>query len=344
MTDPTTDTTTDRRPDDDGQRSASPPGPASGASPRWQALMDSVQGRVAEARAMAEARIPGIDLVFEGLDRYQRLNGPALAGLIAFRLFSWLLPVALVTIVATGLAADQGVDVRNTAEESMRLGGSLARSLSQATEETQSSRIQLGVAALSGLLLATSGLLSALHLTHATLWEVPDRKIRKRGRLLSRLLGGVPLFILIVLASSTLRQAGLIGGALGSTLTLVVVFAILVGIGWILPRRTTELRDLLPGAAVGTGLMVGLQAFAAWYLAGRVSRMSATYGAFGIALTLLLYLFLLGQIIVIATLVNSVMYDHRHGAAGVPRARLDQRDDDEDATRQVEALDTEVWP
>jgi uncharacterized BrkB/YihY/UPF0761 family membrane protein len=320
-----------------------PPEPVDEPAPSgWRARLADLQGRAEEARSMAEARVPGLQLVFEGFGRYQRLNGPALAGLIAFRLFSWVLPVALVTIAATGLAADQGVDVQGTAESNLGLGGSLARTLNQATQETQSSRVQLAIAALSGLLLATSGLLSALHLTHATLWEVPDRRIRKRGKLLSRLLGGVPLFMLIILASSTLRQAGLIGGALGTTLTLAVVFGVLVGIGWILPRRATTVRDLLPGAIVGTAMMVGLQAFATWYLAGRVSRMSATYGAFGIALTLLLYLFLLGQIIVISTLVNSVMYDDRHGTSPPP----DQRDDGDDPVRAAEALDADakVWP
>lgn len=324
---------------------AGPPEPVEEPAPpsAWRARLAGLQARAEDTRAMAEARVPGIRLVLEGVARYQRLNGPALAGLIAFRLFSWVLPVALVTIAATGLAADQGVDVQGTAESNLGLGGSLARTLNQATQETQSSRVQLTIAALSGLLLATSGLLSALHLTHATLWEVPDRRIRKRGRLLSRLLGGVPLFMLIVVASSTLRQAGLIGGALGTSLTLAVVFGVLIGIAWILPRRATTVRDLLPGAIAGTAMMVGLQAFATWYLAGRVSRMSATYGAFGIALTLLLYLFLLGQIIVLATLVNSVMYDHRHGTSPPP----DRGDDDgRDTTLQAEALDADakVWP
>ena len=305
-----------------GSAPAAPPaddGSGTGRVAALRARVDEVRGNADWYRAEAERRYPPVGWALELWDRYTRLNAPALAGHLAFRAFSWLLPLGLILVAATGLAADQGTDVAEQAGTTLGLGQTLAASLEQASADTESSRLQLGFVAVSGLLLGTSGLLSALHLAYRTLWEVPDRRVRGRGRLLGRLLGGAPLLVVIIAASSALRRAGLLGGLAGVALSLAVIFAMLLGLAWILPRRATELRDLVIGPAVGTGLFAGLQAFTTLYLVDKLSKMSDTYGAMGITVTFLVYLYLVGQIVVLAALVNATTFDLRASGARWPR-------------------------
>ena len=69
---------------------------------------------------------------------------------------------------------------------------------------------------------------------------------------------------------------------------------------------------MLPGAVlVGIGLQA-LHAITVFYFAGRVSRMSETYGPLGVAIVALLWLYLM----VSAAVINATLWD-RH-QRGVP--------------------------
>ena len=66
---------------------------------------------------------------------------------------------------------------------------------------------------------------------------------------------------------------------------------------------------------VGIGTQC-LHAFTVFYLAGRIERMSSTYGPLGIATVMMLWLFIVGRLIVGAAMLNATIHDrHRRGAA-----------------------------
>ena len=274
---------------------------------------------VGRARAWGEERAadvterwPQAVVLGDLYDRYVRTSAAALAGYIAFRTFLWILPLLLVLLAVTGLAADAGTDVEQGTED-LGLGTSMAGAIRQGIDQTSSSRLQLAWVALSGLLLATSGLLKALHLAHASVWEIPQRKVTRRAGLLARILGAGPLIVLLIAGSSALRKAGLVGGVAGTVLTAAVAAGILLGLSWILPRRTDDWRWLLPGAAIGAIGAIGLQAFAAYYLPNRVSTMSQTYGTIGVTVAAMVYLLLLGQLLVLSPLINATVWDRFGG-------------------------------
>lgn len=271
-------------------------------------LVEDAKGRATAAADDVERRWPQVGILRDLWHRYLEANAAALAGYLAFRMFLWLLPLTLVLLAAVGIAQDQGVDVVGASDEDLGLGRSLAAAIRQSIEQTQSSRVHLAWVAVSGLLLATSGLLKALHLTHATAWQIPERKVARRASLMGRILGAAPLIVILVIGSSALRRAGPVGGLAGTALTAAIFGGILLGLLAVLPRRTDDLWWLLPGPAVGAVLSVGLQAFAAYYLPGRLSTMSDTYGAIGITVVILAYLLLLGQILVISPLVSATAF------------------------------------
>ena len=290
------------------------PGPVAGAAAprpagRIGRLIEEGRERATTLVDEVETRWPQISILRDLWGRYLESNAPALAGYIAYRIFLWVLPLTLVLLAAAGLAADRGIDVSETSSGDLGLGRSLASSIQQGIDQTSSSRIQLAWVAVSGLLLATSGLLKALHLAHAAAWRVPERKVARRASLMGRILGAAPLIVLLVLGTSALRRAGLVGGLLGVVGTAAIAFGILLGLAVILPRRTDELRWLVAGPAVGAVASLGLHAVAAYYLPGKVSTMSQTYGAIGVTVAVLVYLLLLGQILVISPLVSATVFD-----------------------------------
>ena len=83
---------------------------------------------------------------------------------------------------------------------------------------------------------------------------------------------------------------------------------------WLLPHRATDVRELLPGAllvAVGYELV---QIAVIFYFAPRLGRSEETYGAFGSAATMLVWLYVLSRLITVAAFLNATLWDRRRRA------------------------------
>jgi membrane protein len=134
-----------------------------------------------------------------------------------------------------------------------------------------------------------------------------------RGRLavLGRFLPGV----LVVLAAVALRQwmghAGLVLTLTSELLNMGIDAVALLGLSWVLPRRTEKWFELLPGSILGGIGLGALHIAALVYFPSKIERASALYGTLGIALVALLYLFLMGQVFVASAIANAVWVDRR---------------------------------
>ena len=83
---------------------------------------------------------------------------------------------------------------------------------------------------------------------------------------------------------------------------------------WLLPNRTTDIRELLPGALlVAVGHLL-VQIAVIFYFAPRLGRSEETYGAFGTAATMLVWLYVLSRLITVAAFLNATLWDRRHRA------------------------------
>lgn len=69
------------------------------------------------------------------------------------------------------------------------------------------------------------------------------------------------------------------------------------------------MRDLLPGSALGGIGFAALNIATVVYFADKLERSSQTYGSLGIAVTVLLYLFVVGQVLVISAITNTLWVD-----------------------------------
>ena len=67
----------------------------------------------------------------------------------------------------------------------------------------------------------------------------------------------------------------------------------------------------VPGAVLFGAAMQGLHLFTTLYLAKRVTEMSETYGPLGVAVVMMLWLFIVARAMTASAVVNAVLWDRR---------------------------------
>jgi uncharacterized BrkB/YihY/UPF0761 family membrane protein len=233
-----------------------------------------------------------------------------MAGALAYRLFIWLLPLALVAIAGLGVAANAASDSPQQAARSIGLAGLVAGSVAGAAKS--STRWYALLVGIPLLLYATRSVLRALIVTHRLVWSDDRRRARKPTLVATmQLLGTLILFFAISAAASTVRAHSGAAGVL-ATLAILVPYGVL----WLvitshLPHGEATWRALWPGAVV---FAIGLEALhfvTAYYLGPEAESKQGTYGALGIAATLLLGLFLISRLTIAAAVLNATLWRRR---------------------------------
>jgi len=267
-------------------------------------------------RALAEER-PVLGLPFPFVAAYQRLNCGLLAGSIAFRLFMWLLPFALVVAGLFSLVVNNANWDVSQAVQAAGVSGAASQQVEQAIREAHKS---WWIAVFGGLVLTLwtgRALARALTMMHAHVWEMPVPRQSQWQRLVNGVLLLV-VFLFAVFASAVTSRLNVLSWFLGAAALTVVV-----GAGWLLvskwlPNRATGWRQLLPGALlVGMGL-AAMNTAGTVYLPHRIQHASAMYGTLGVAAAILIWLFVFGQLVVCAALVNAVWARYVYGSSGEP--------------------------
>jgi len=257
----------------------------------------------------AYRRWPLLEFPLELFRRFIRVNASVLAGHLAFRVFVFIVPLLLVLVAGLGFASSSGVDVAEQGEN-VRIGTALASSIADTGNQAEQSKYQVGLIGLLALVTATSGLVAALRLVVATVWEIPVKEApTTRVKTMGWLLPGVLIVFIGMGIRQWLSQRGLVLEGLGALIAIAINSVCLLGLFWILPRRTKQLLDLVPGAVAAAVGFAALNIASAVYFTDKLQKSSEVYGTLGVAVTVLVYLFFVGQIIVISSLVNTIWFD-----------------------------------
>jgi uncharacterized BrkB/YihY/UPF0761 family membrane protein len=262
-------------------------------------------------RAQAErGRHRSVDAVFEMVDRDSEVGGGIMAGALAYRLFIWILPLALVAVGGLGVVAESAAESPEKAAKSLGLAGLVSSSVAGAANSP--AHWYAFVFGLPVLLWATRSLLRALIVVHRLVWTdlraaAPKPTFGASALFLAVLVG----FLAVSKLADSARSWSVSGGTL---VTLAVTFAF-IGF-WLLvaarlPHRDAPWRELLPGAilfAVGIQLL-GL--LTDYLIAPQASSKQGTYGALGLAAALLLGLFFITRLIVATAVVNATLWERR---------------------------------
>ena len=278
---------------------------------------DEPHGRIDRLKAAAAARLADlrerssvVDFGTELVDRWGRVNASVVAGHIAFRAFLWIVPMVLLVVAALSFATSADIDLEGGGTL-LDLGGATIDSVEASAQQAESSRVQVASIAVIGVALGARSLVKGANLAFAQVWEIPDRKPKGLVAAALRFLGGVIIVVMAIAFVVALRNRGPVGYTVGLGASMAVFAALVLGVSLGLPRRATDWRDLLPGTAAGTGLLVLLKWFSVFYLPSKIDTYTRIYGPVGLSLVFLTYLFLLASALVATAVVNAVWLDER---------------------------------
>ena len=245
------------------------------------------------------------------LETERSLGGVLIEAGVAFRFFLWLVPFGLVG--AAFLSFWDDLDPGALEHEARRFGitAAAAHSGARALENGNRGIVLVLLFGVTALLWFSIGAIRALVLAFSLAWGVPPQRLRRPLHAIVLFNG---LFLVAFAASSGvawLREELGAQALLGSLLSA----ALMIGIGlvamWFLPHSDAGLRDLMPGAVlVGVGYQL-ITVAVLFYFAPRLGRAEETYGAFGTAATMLVWLYVLARLVIGSAFLNAVLYHRR---------------------------------
>ncbi len=267
-------------------------------------------------RAQAErSRHRSLDATFEVVDRDAEIGGGIMAGALAYRLFIWLLPLALVSIAGLGFAAAAESDSPRQAAKSMGLAGLVSSSVAGSAKS--SARWYALLVGVPLLLYATRSVLRALLVTHRLVWEDARASVRKPNlRATAELLAALVGFFVISGLANAAREQTSGGGALVTLAALVPYAALWLLVSLRLPHGRAGWRDLIPGSLFFAVGAEALQLVTAYFIGPQAASKEGTYGALGVAAALLLGLFLLSRLAIASAVLNATLWRRRARRAG----------------------------
>jgi uncharacterized BrkB/YihY/UPF0761 family membrane protein len=284
---------------------------------RWeQAEQARVEGFLQERRRTSATFAAGFEI--QELDA--NVGGGILAGAIAFRMFLFLVPFVYIVFTVLGLSARLANEDPAHLAKTFGITGVLASAILNTQDWTVWTQLAVLVGATFALYLTAGSLTKALFVVHWLVWRIPQ--VRPRGL--------TPRLVLIGLTfTATVLSTGLNAfrnntGVLGAIVAVLGVFGAGFGIwwwmSWKLPHADIRPRALVPGAlfiAVGVEVMHLLTTY---WIGHLVARKSHAYGPVGIALAVLLWVYILGRIIVGSAGLNATLWRRSQAGAGAAPA------------------------
>jgi uncharacterized BrkB/YihY/UPF0761 family membrane protein len=258
---------------------------------RW----NTVQARVGEARDRLIAAFTAVEH-----------DAVVLAGAMAFRLFLLLVPLIFFLVALFGFGATLLNQSPADLARHTGAGGLIAAEAAREAGQSQADRIATIVIAGVTTVIGAFSALKVLRVVHGLVWAEPVARLLHPWR-------AVGVFIAVTIVALVL--SALIGD-LGRTSTPVGVamellylgcaFGIWLLISWHMPRPAdTSWTALVPGALLlALGAEV-IHAVTVYGIALILSRKTGTYGAIGIALTLLFWAYLVGRLVVASVVLNA---------------------------------------
>jgi uncharacterized BrkB/YihY/UPF0761 family membrane protein len=322
------------------------PSDPAGPAPR-QSLVESVktaQGRVVDELSelrnrleLARPRSRTVDSAFLVVARDSETGGGVLAAALAFRVFMFMVPYVFVVIVLFDVAAGLADEDPHSVAKSAGIGGLMAQAVSASAKHLNgSSRYLAFLAGLVLVFLAAKAMLKTLRIVHGLVWRVRVTKIARPGRAVLVLMVLVTISLLSSMVVDRLRKASGIGGLGATVLYTVLPSGVWLLLEYAMPHAPhVGWKDLLPGAIMFGVATLALHLFTVYWVAHLIKRRSATYGAIGAALALLLWAYVFGRIMTASAVLNASMWARAHpppdparerGAAepaGTPGARID---------------------
>jgi uncharacterized BrkB/YihY/UPF0761 family membrane protein len=301
----------DAGPPDDAVHDASgDPTASAGRIARARRSAEQLEQRAKTEFERARERHASVRLVVQAFESDRRRAGGLLAGGLAYKVFLWQIPLVLFLVSAFGLVVDLAGDDPADLARQTGMTAALASAISQAVAASQSGRWWLLVLGALLTMWAGRGVYRGVRLVSELAW---DARAPKGNSLIGSLavtgigLLAIAIQLFLPKAFSVLHAPAVIAFVVG----LVLASAVSVWMLSLLPRADAPWPAVLPGGVMfGVGLrLLGLAA--STYFAIRLDRTSDLYGALGVAIVMMLYLFILARLFVAAQFLNATLHRRR---------------------------------
>ena len=305
----------------DGPSGTEPPGePAPPSRPSVRQRVAHVRDRTVELEGRALERFEQerrrrtwVEISWQAWLRMRQRGGPLLSGGLAYRLFLFMLPAALLVVSVIGVFVDLSGETPDQAAHDLGMGAALAATVAQGVRQSEANAWWLALLGLVLMLWAARSAVSALLIVSRIAWDDPasTKVSTTRGALV------FTGFIFVGSLGSYLAGHLLHGSVAASVLLWLLVAVATIGAAVLamvlLPRAGRPWAVVIPGALFFGVVVRGMVLATGVYFADRISRANDLYGALGIAIVVLLWLYLLAWGWVAAQFLNA-------GIAGVTRA------------------------
>ncbi|MGH2774850.1 MAG: YhjD/YihY/BrkB family envelope integrity protein [Actinomycetota bacterium] len=262
-----------------------------------------------ERAARERERHESVRTLFHLFEEDKGRGGGLLAGGLAYRMFIWLLPAALVASSLMRLVAEVGGKSASTTAKELGMGAAVATSVNRAAVQAGRAAPFLLVAGLVIMVWASRGVLKALRLVSAIAWGMSPSPLRSPIRptlATAGFLAAIPIYGIVV---APLYGGSLAGDIVATLLATTGIIAIATWAATSLPRPDDVGRfDLFPGAILFAVGIEALQLATTLYFAGKLERLDDLYGALGFAAVFMTYLYLVARLTVLGLMANAAVW------------------------------------
>jgi len=264
-----------------------------------------VQERRAERSKVGAA----INVLIDAWNRDSRAAGGLLAGGLAFRLFLWLLPAALVAVSGLGIATGYSSESASQVARDAGLSAVVASTVAAGMAASQAGGVWVLLLGTAFLLWASAGAARALRVATSLLWQARPPAWRSMRAALVFL----GLAIVSISVQSLLGHLWA-GGILAALLARVLATAVIVAVVWWAffllphdPRAAWWWQG--PGATlVGVGVQM-LTIVTSVYFASKLDRVDDLYSSLGVATVILTWLFLIARLAIWGIGLNVAIWE-----------------------------------
>jgi uncharacterized BrkB/YihY/UPF0761 family membrane protein len=254
----------------------------------------------------ATVSVPALGATRHAYRHDKNVAGKVLSSAIAYRLFLWILPLALTLAGILGFVEKQPEDY----VDEFGISGYVASSVADAAAQAQQGRWFLLIFGLVGLYTASVAASKTILVVYSLVFGEPARSVPGPKAAGGFLLAAAAMIGLSF--SMRIVQAASIGrGLLIELVVLAAIGALYLVVALVLPHGGTGWLALVPGALVMAGGVVALRLVTSMYLVHRIQRSSELYGSLGSAACILLWLYFIGRLLVMAAVLNAALATRR---------------------------------
>jgi len=249
------------------------------------------------------------DLVRAIARRYAELNGRVSAAAITLYGLFALFALCVLAVAIVGIVASGNDDIAEDIVKWLGLHGDAATTVIDAVNTAQHSAKVASIVGVVGLVWVGSSFAVAVASAYDVAWGVPSRVTRARLVGLGWLAGSGILLAIGSFVTAGFAELPVLVAPLVLVVSLSVDTVLWLWTSWILPNRPAPAwRPLLPGAITGAIGLEALKVAGAYVVPLLVAKSSALYGTIGVVFALIAWLWVLGRLVVLVTIVETL--DH----------------------------------